>query len=297
MRAVIAGGSGLLGSALASALETQGHSVAVLTRRPTPGARDQIGWVPDGTAGTWSRHLEGAHAIVSLAGEGIADGRWTAARKRALRDSRILPTRSLVAAMRALPAPPAVFVSQSGINYYGPRGSEVITESTSAGSDFLARLCVEWEQEAELAASLTRVVVVRTSPVLSGSGGVLGKMLLPFRLGLGGPFGDGRQYMPWIHMKDWVDLMISLLTATQATGAFNATSPGPVTNREFARTLGKALRRPAFIPVPAAALRLMVGDMAEILLTGQRAVPARAEEIGFRFAFPELEGALRQLLR
>lgn len=297
MRVVLAGGSGFLGGALASALKTQRHSIAILTRRPQPGTQDQIAWVPDGTAGAWAKHLEGAEAIVNLAGEGIADRRWTAARKRALRDSRILPTRSLVVAMRQLSAPPSVFVSQSGINYYGPRGSELTTESTPAGLDFLASLCVEWEQEAEQASSMTRVVVLRTSPVLNSSGGVLGKMLLPFRLGLGGPFADGSQYMPWIHMKDWLDLVISLLATERARGAFNATAPGPVTNREFARTLGKVLSRPALIPVPAFALRMMVGELAEILLTGQRAMPSRAEEVGFRFKFPQLEGALRHLLR
>jgi len=297
VRVVLAGGSGFLGGALASTLKTQRHSIAILTRRPKPGTQDQIAWVPDGTAGAWAKHLEGAEAIVNLAGEGIADRRWTAARKRALRDSRILPTRSLVVAMRQLSAPPSVFVSQSGINYYGPRGSELTTESTPAGLDFLASLCVEWEQEAEQASSMTRVVVLRTSPVLNSSGGVLGKMLLPFRFGLGGPFGDGSQYMPWIHMQDWLDLVISLLATERARGAFNATAPGPVTNREFARTLGKVLSRPALIPVPAFALRMMVGELAEILLTGQRAMPTRAEEVGFRFKFPQLEGALRHLLR
>lgn len=296
MRVVLAGGSGFLGGALASALKAQRHSIAILTRHPTPGTQDQIAWVPDGTAGTWAKHLDGAEAIVNLAGEGIADRRWTAARKRALRDSRILPTRSLVVAMRQLSAPPSVFVSQSGINYYGPRGSELTTESTPAGSDFLAGVCVEWEQEAEQASSMTRVVVLRTSPVLNSSGGVMGKMLLPFRLGLGGRFGDGSQYMPWIHMTDWLDLVISLLATERARGAFNATAPGPVTNREFARTLGKVLGRPALIPVPAFALRVMVGELAEILLTGQRALPTRAEEVGFRFKFPQLEGALRDLL-
>jgi uncharacterized protein (TIGR01777 family) len=296
VRVVLAGGSGFLGGALASALKAQRHSIAILTRHPTPGTQDQIAWVPDGTAGTWAKHLDGAEAIVNLAGEGIADRRWTAARKRALRDSRILPTRSLVVAMRQLSAPPSVFVSQSGINYYGPRGSELTTESTPAGSDFLAGVCVEWEQEAEQASSMTRVVVLRTSPVLNSSGGVMGKMLLPFRLGLGGRFGDGSQYMPWIHMTDWLDLVISLLATERARGAFNATAPGPVTNREFARTLGKVLGRPALIPVPAFALRVMVGELAEILLTGQRALPTRAEEVGFRFKFPQLEGALRDLL-
>jgi uncharacterized protein (TIGR01777 family) len=296
VRVVLAGGSGFLGGALASALKAQRHSIAILTRHPTPGTQDQIAWVPDGTAGTWAKHLDGAEAIVNLAGEGIADRRWTAARKRALRDSRILPTRSLVVAMRQLSAPPSVFVSQSGINYYGPRGSELTTESTPAGSDFLAGVCVEWEQEAEQASSMTRVVVLRTSPVLNNSGGVMGKMLLPFRLGLGGRFGDGSQYMPWIHMTDWLDLVISLLATERARGAFNATAPGPVTNREFARTLGKVLGRPALIPVPAFALRVMVGELAEILLTGQRALPTRAEEVGFRFKFPQLEGALRDLL-
>ena len=296
MRIVLAGGSGFLGRSLDFALRKHGHSVAALTRSPKAGAPDQIAWAPDGTAGAWSKHLEGVDGIVNLAGEGIADRRWTDERKRALRNSRVLPTRSLVAAIRQLSTPPAVFVSQSGINFYGPRGNDLTTESTAAGSDFLAGLCIEWEREAEQASPMTRVALLRTSPVLAGSGGVLGKMLLPFRFGVGGPFGDGTQYMPWIHMTDWLDLVIWLLTTDRARGAFNATAPGPVTNREFARTLGKVLHRPAFLPVPAVALRVLVGELAEILLTGQRAVPARAEEMGFRFAFPHLEPALRDLI-
>ena len=296
MRIVLAGGSGFLGGALEAVLTQQGHSVALLTRSPKPETTNQIAWTPDGSAGSWVKQLTGTDAIVNLAGEGIADRRWTDERKRTLRNSRLLPTRSLVAAMRQLSPAPTVFVSQSGINFYGPRGSDLTTESTAAGSDFLAGLCVEWEQEAEQASSFTRVVTLRTSPVLSHSGGVMGKMLLPFRFGVGGPFGDGAQYMPWVHMKDWLDLVLWFLTNDRTRGAFNATAPGPVTNREFARTLGRVLHRPAFIPVPGVALRLMVGELAEILLTGQRAVPARAEEMGFRFAFPQLEPALRDLL-
>ena len=293
MRIVLAGGSGFLGRALRARLERDGHSVAVLTRSPgrTP---DAVTWTPDGTVGPWASAIAGADGIVNLAGEGIADKRWNDARRRALRDSRLLTTRSLVGALRQSPAP--VLVNASAVGYYGARADERVTESTPPGADFLSQLCVEWEREADQASATTRVALVRTGLVLHPDGGALGQMLLPFKLGAGGPMGSGTQFMPWIHLDDWVSLVLWLIESRDARGAFNGTAPAPVTNREFAGALGRALHRPAIVPAPAFALRILLGEFAESLLTGQRAVPARALEQGFTFRFGDLDGALADLL-
>jgi uncharacterized protein len=296
VRIIVAGGSGFLGRALQERLGEAGHTVLTLTRRPTSGDSTQIQWQPDGTAGPWTNALSGADAVVNLGGEGIADARWSAARKKALRESRLFSTKSLVAAMQRVSNPPPVFVSASGIGYYGDRGDEIVTEGTPAGSDFLANLCVEWEREAEQASTLARVAILRSGLVLHPSGGALARMLLPFRLGLGGRLGSGRQYLPWIHLDDWTRLAEWSLTTSAARGAFNVTAPAPATNAQFTRALGQALNRPTVIPVPAFALRLALGELADTLLTGQRAIPARAQQLGFTFRFPEIEAALRDLL-
>lgn len=296
MRILIAGGTGFLGQALQPHLRGRGHQVVVLSRRPQRRGPDQIAWTPDGTAGPWAAALDGADAVVNLAGAGIADARWSAARKATLTSSRLLPTRSLVAAIHAASAPPAL-LNASGIGYYGDRGAAIVTEDDRPGSDFLARLCVEWEHEAEQAASVTRVVVLRNGLVMGRSGGALKKMLLPFRLGVGGPLGGGAQPLPWIHLSDWLALVTWLIERADARGAFNVTAPSPATNAEFTRALGRAVRRPAFVPVPAFALRVALGELADTLLTGQRAIPARATGMGFQFRFAEIEPALRDLLR
>lgn len=296
MQIVLAGGSGFLGSALRRALVEHGDAVANLTRSPVPRAAGDVTWTPDGSAGAWARVLDDTDAVVNLAGEGIADRRWSAARKQVLRASRIAATRSLVAAILATARPPRVFVSASGVGYYGPRGDEIVTEATPAGNDFLARLCVEWEAHAARAAAATRVVLVRTGVVLDPSGGALAKMLLPAKLGVGGRLGSGAQYMPWIHRHDWIALVEWLIAGPSAEGAFNATAPEPVTNAEFARALGRAIRRPSLLPTPGIVLRLAVGEMAATLLTGQRAIPSRAIEMGFRFQYPRLDAALEEML-
>lgn len=296
MRIILAGGSGFLGSALAARCRAEGHDTRILTRSPEGMAPDQIQWQPDGTAGSWAEALNGADVIVNLAGEGIADGRWTAARKNAIRQSRLLSTRSLVTAIRRLTTPPALLVNASGVGYYGDRGAEPVTETTSAGRDFLAELCVEWEREAEQASSIARVAILRNGLVLHPSGGALARMLLPFRVGLGGRLGSGDQYLPWIHLDDWVDLVRWLMVNPDARGAFNVTAPGPVTNAAFTRALGRALHRPTIIPVPVFALRLLFGELADTLLTGQRAIPLRAQEMGFPFRFAHIDDALRDLL-
>jgi uncharacterized protein (TIGR01777 family) len=296
VRIIVAGGSGFLGRALQKRLGEGGHTVLTLTRRPKPGDSTHILWQPDGTVGPWAEALNGVDAVINLAGEGIADGRWSAARKKALRDSRLLPTRSLVAAFQRMSRPPSTLVSASGVDYYGDRGDEIVTEATPSGADFLATLCVEWEREAEQASPIARVAMLRSGVVLHATGGALARMLLPFRLGLGGRLGSGRQYLPWIHRDDWTRLVEWILATATCRGAFNATAPNPATNAAFTRGLGQALRRPAVVPIPALALRVALGELAGVLLSSKRAIPARAQEMGFEFRFPEIESALSQLL-
>ena len=297
MRIVIGGGTGFLGGALAAALRAGGHDVVVLTRQTGTLPPGLASWTPDGTARAWARVVDGADAVINLAGAPLDEKRWTEPRKRVLVESRVLATRSLARAIAAAGRPPALFLSSSAVGYYGPRGEEPVTESDAAGADFLARLVVQWEAEATTATSGTRVVLLRSGIVLAPDGGALARMLLPFRLGLGGPFGSGRQYMSWIHRQDWIDLARWLLTS-DARGPINATAPAPETNEAFAATLGRVLRRPHVLRAPAFALRLALGEMADAaLLAGQRVVPARAQALGFRFAWPALEAALRDLLR
>jgi uncharacterized protein len=297
MKVVVAGGSGFLGNALRSALLADGHAVANLTRRATPSAPDDVTWTPDGTSDGWARVVDDADAVVNLAGTGIADSRWNEARKNAILTSRLLATRSIVSAIARASTSPRVLVNASAIGYYGPRDDRIVTEVTPPGGDFLAGVCVQWEREAEQASTYTRVAVVRTGLVLHPEGGALARMLLPFKLGGGGPIGTGDQYMPWIHRDDWIDMVRWLISEPRARGAFNASAPEPVTNAEFAQTLGRVLHRPAVVPLPAFALKLLFGEMADLLLTGQRAIPSRALEMGFKFRFSKVQEALHDLLR
>lgn len=295
MQIVIAGGSGFLGRALAASLLRDGHDAIVLTRRPRAGASAERSWTPDGTVGPWASALAGTDAVVNLAGEGIADRRWTRARKAALFDSRLNATTSLARAIVDMPSPPATFLSASGVGYYGPTGDEPITEEAPAGGDFLGRLAAAWEAAAAPAAVRTRVVLLRTGLVL-GREGALAQMLLPFKLGLGGRLGSGRQWMPWIHVDDWVGLVRMLLEDTQAAGPFNLSAPHPVTNADFTKALGRVLRRPTVLPVPAFALRLALGELSSALLTGQRAVPTKALARGYRFRHERIDGAVAAAL-
>ena len=297
MRIVIAGGTGFLGRPLASALARHDHRVTILTRRRGPLPAGHVSWSPDGAAGPWASVVDGADAVVNLAGASIAHGRWTADRKRELRDSRVLATRSLVAALHAASARPGVLVSGSGVGYYGARGAEEISEGEPASRDFFGGLAAAWEQEAEAAGTAgVRVVVLRTGPVLARDGGMLGRLLLPFRLGVGGVLGSGEQYLPWIHRRDWIDLVRWSLLSSAVNGTLNAAAPEPVTNREFTETLATVLGRPHLMRVPPFALRLALGELADTVLTGQRAVPRRALSLGFHFRWPTLEPALRHLL-
>ena len=301
MRILITGGRGFLGQLLADALTRDGYDVVALTRDKTAkpgGAARAATWVPDGTVGSWSPIVDGAAGVVNLAGESIAGRRWSSRHKARIRESRVLATRSIVGAINAAASKPAVFVSGSAVGYYGPHGAERVTEDTPAGRDFLGQVAAEWEAEAANVRAQVRLVLIRTGIVLHRRGGALPEMLPPFWFGAGGPVGTGRQYWPWIHWQDWVDLVRFAIRTTAATGPINATAPNPVTNREFARALGRAIHRPAFMPAPAFALRLMLGEMADpLLLSGQRAVPAAAERLGFRFGHPNLDETLKSLLQ
>jgi uncharacterized protein (TIGR01777 family) len=300
MKIVIAGGSGFLGRPLAAALAADGHDIVTLSRgAAATGAQARtraVAWTPDGSIGPWAAEIDGAGAVVNLAGESIAGKRWTAEQKRRILDSRVLATRSLVAAIAGARTPPAVLVSGSAVGYYGPRGDEKIPEDTPPGSDFLANVCVQWEGEAARAKAATRVVLLRTGLALERDGGALPQMLPPFQFGAGGPVGSGRQFWPWIHRADWIALVQWAIRTPAVAGAINGTAPNPVTNAEFARALGRAMHRPAFMPAPAFALKLLLGEMADaLLLSGQRAVPERPEQLGFTFRYSRLDEALSAL--
>ena len=298
MHVLITGGTGFIGLELVASLRGDGHAVSVLTR-DTDAARQRL---PAGVAVVSDlAALGGVDAVVNLAGQNLGAQRWTEARKLAFRESRIGLTHRLVDWMEGLAQRPAVFVSGSAIGWYGPRGDEPLTEASTHGDDFSARLCLDWEAAAQKAEALgVRVCRLRTGIVLGRSGpaggGALAQMLPAFRLGGGGPMGSGRQWMSWIHIADHVALMRWLIDTVAAQGAYNGTAPEPVTNAEFARTLGAALRRPAVLPMPGFALRLIVGEMAEILLSGQRVLPQRSLDQGFRFRFPTLAAALADVL-
>ena len=295
MHVLVTGGSGFIGRALCSALRAAGHSVTVLSRQPARHAAALSGVrLIDAL-----REAEGVDAVINLAGEPLAAGRWNDHRKQVFRDSRIGTTRALVDWMRTLPAKPRVLISGSAIGYYGPRDATPLDEGAAPGADFAATLCRDWEAEAGKAVALgLRVATVRIGIVLGRDGGALAKMLTPFRLGVGGPMGDGQQQMSWISREDLVRLLLWLLDNEQASGAYNATAPQPVTNREFSQTLARVLRRPAVMTTPAFALKLMFGEMAEaLLLSGQRVIPARAEQEGFAFHHRDLASALQQLQR
>ena len=298
MRIVIAGGSGFLGRPLAEACRADGHLVTILTRAGHTNQPGLVAWTPDGRSGPWATVLHQADAVINLAGASIAGARWTTKRKALLRASRLLATRSLVEAIAQQPKPPSVFLSGSAVGYYGPHGEEPVTEDTPKGSDFLAELAAAWEDAAApVTRAGVRLVWLRTGLALAPDGGVLGRMLLPYRLGLGGRLGSGRQYVPWIHKRDWIDLVRWALVTPALEGAVNVSAPEPVPNATFGATLARLLHRPFVAHVPAFALRTGLGELAEALLTGQRARPERALGGGFTFRWPSLEPALRDLLK
>ena len=292
MNVVVAGGTGFLGSALVERLRHAGHRVRILTRQTR--RADDVAWVPDGSVKSWASVLDDADAVINLAGESIAGGRWTEARKARIRDSRIRATRSLVGAIQQAARRPAVFLSGSAVGYYGPHDEEPLTEESPAGNDFLATVCRDWETEALRAAGTTRVVLLRTGLVLERDGGALPQMALPFRLFAGGPAGSGRQFYSWIHRDDWIGMVMWAIDVGSVSGPLNVTAPAPLSNRDFARTLGRVLHRPSFMPAPAFALRIVLGEMADgLLLSGQRVLPELAQSQGYSFKYPALEPALR----
>lgn len=293
---MIAGGTGWLGSAVGPALVADGHEVAILTRSARPPGRGMRYLTWDGrTLGPWASEIDGAGAVINLAGESIAGGRWTETRKQALRASRIEPTRTLVAAIARATHRPAVLANVSAVGYYGDRGDAVVTEKDPPGEDFLARLVVDWEAAAREA--LTRVTQLRLGIVIGPGSEAIQRMALPFRLFVGGPIGSGRQWLSWVHRDDVVGMFRFVLTHPELEGPINVTAPEPVRNRDFARCLGHVLHRPAWLPVPAAALRLAVGELAEALLGGQRVLPARASAAGYAFNYPTLLPALEVSVR
>jgi uncharacterized protein (TIGR01777 family) len=299
MRIAVTGATGLIGARLVRELADRGDTVTVLSRAPGRAREalgvEAVGWEPQDAAAP-AEALSGRDAVVHLAGENIAQ-RWSEEAKRRIRDSREVGTRNLVAGLRAADPRPRVLVSVSAVGYYGSRADEELDESAPPGTGFLAEVCVAWEREARAAAELgVRVATPRNGVVLDATGGALAKMLPPFRLGVGGPVAGGRQWVPWIHAEDAVGMMVAALDDERWSGPFNAVGPTPVTNREFSHALGRALRRPALAPVPALAVRLLYGDMAELVCDGQRALPGRARELSYAYRHPQLDEALRSAL-
>jgi len=296
MKVVLTGATGLIGARLVRALRERGDEVTVLSRDPGRAAAglggvDAVGWsMLDEPAPAVA--LAGRDAVVHLAGENVAQ-RWSAPARERIEASRVTGTRNLVAGLRAADPRPAALISASAVGYYGEHGDERVPESTPPGDGFLAAVCVGWEREATAASELgVRVACLRTGVVLDAGGGALARMLPFFRLGVGGPVAGGDQYLPWIHVDDVVGMYAAAVGDERWDGAFNACAPEPVTNREFSKALGRALHRPAFAPVPGLAVRALYGDMAEIVTTGQRAVPERALALGHAFAQPDLDAAL-----
>ncbi len=299
MHVCVTGATGFIGRALVPALQRGGHTVVAWARsdaRARLGADIETVTAASGLAGMTAA-LERCDAVVNLAGEPLLGRRWTAARRATLRGSRVGLTAALVRALEAARTRPRVLVSGSAVGYYGDRRDEILTEDSTRGSGFLADLCRDWEDEARKAEALgVRVVLLRTGVVLGRDGGALAQMLPPFRLGVGGPIGSGRQYLPWIHLHDLVAIVVAALTDDRMRGPVNGVGPEPVTSRDFARALGRALRRPAILPTPALALRVIFGQAAEVMLASQRVVPAALERLSFSFAFPTLDAALADAL-
>ena len=297
MRVAVSGSTGLVGSEVTASLSAAGHEVVRIVRRvPAPGEK-AVRWDPE-KGEVDAAGLEGLDAVVHLAGENIASGRWTAARKAAIRDSRAKGTLLLCDTLAGLARPPMTLVCASAIGFYGDRGAEVLTEESPPGTGYLSEVCREWEAATAAAARKgIRVISLRIGVVLSPRGGALSRMLPPFRAGLGGVIGNGRQYVSWIALDDLVGVVLHALRSGELCGPVNAVAPVPVTNREFTEALGKVLSRPTLLPVPAFALRLALGEMADaLLLASARVAPRRLEETGYRFRFPELPAALRHLL-
>ncbi len=301
MGVIVTGGSGLIGRALVEHLAKDGHELIVLSRNP-----DAVKNLPKGvsaeewdgkTAQGWGKVVNSADAIVNLAGATISE-RWSDAHKREIRKSRVNAGKAIVEAVKAAEQKPRVVIQASAVGYYGPRGAEEITEDSTAGSDFLASVCKDWEAStAELDGMGIRRAIIRTGVVLDQHGGALPRMVTPVKMFVGGPLGSGKQYFPWIHLQDEVAAITWLIDNPNARGVYNLSAPRPLTNREFTQAIGKVLGRPTLMPVPAFAMQAMFGEMATLLLDGQREMPARLVKEGFKFKFTDAEAALRDVLK
>ena len=302
MKIVITGGTGFIGRALCATLIQGGHRVIVLTRqsgqvRHRPELPVQAVEWNARDSGPWEQVLEGADAVINLAGASIADARWTDVRKQLITDSRILTTRLLVKAFSRWSSKPATFISASGIGYYGATDDRRLDEGAARGEGFLADLCLGWESEALRAAEFgARVVTLRTGMVLEQDGGALSKMLFPFRFFAGGPIMPGNQWVSWIHRRDHIGLIQWVLNTSTVSGPINAVAPEPVTMKTFCEVLGQVLHRPSWLPVPRFALNVLLGELSTLMTTGQRVIPAKAMAGGYRFQYPTLEPALQAIL-
>lgn len=297
MKVLISGASGLVGTAVADALRKEGHTVARFVRPGGNALPGDVCWDP--TSGTVdAAAMQGADAVICLSGASVGEGRWSAARKKVLRDSRVDTTRVLADSLGRLHQKPHVFIAASAIGYYGSRGDEILTESSAAGNDFIALLAREWESESMRAESAgIRTVILRFAVILSPKGGALARMVLPFKLGAGGRLGSGKQWMSWVALDDVVQIIRGAIADERMRGPVNVAAPGPVQNEEFTRILAKVLHRPAIFPAPAFALRIALGEMADsLLLASQRVIPEKLRAAGYQFRFENLEAALRALL-
>ena len=297
-RILVTGGTGFIGQALCPVLLEKGYSLTVLSRQPSSHVQALCGRVEAvSNLQSLSGH-SGFDAVINLAGEGIADKRWSEKRKQALRDSRVALTATLADVIKTWPKPPEVVVSGSAVGFYGDQGSNPVTESTAPVDEFTHRMCRDWENQAlTLEGDQTRICLSRTGIVVGPGGGFLKPMLLPFKLGLGGRIGGGQQFMPWVHRDDVVTALIWMLETPSASGAYNVVSPSPVTNRQFTSELAGVLRRPAVFPVPSAVLKVALGEMARLLLTGQQALPNKLTDEGFVFRYEDLAPALKDATR
>jgi uncharacterized protein (TIGR01777 family) len=302
MRVVIPGGSGMLGRRLAADLAGDSYEVILLSRAP-----ERVGGLPSGvkverwdgrTADGWGHLADGSAAIINLAGESLAGGRWTDARKRKVVQSRTNAGAAVVEAVKAATAKPALVIQVSGVGYYGAHGEEELTEGDEPGGDFGAKVCVQWEAaSAPVEAFGVRRAVIRTGVVLAPEAIALQRLMLPYRFFVGGRLGNGRQWFSWIHIADYVAGVRFLMDRADASGIFNLSAPEPLTNADLGKALGRAMGRPSWMPIPAAAMRLLFGEMSSVLLDGQRVIPGRLTEMDFRFRFPDVESALKDLVR
>ena len=294
MKVIVTGSTGMVGTDLCAQLQAEGHEVGRLVRRPAA-VDNEIQWNPaDGTIE--ADQLEGCDAIIHLAGENIAGQRWNDAFKSKIRDSRVKGTRLLAEAVARLNSPPSVVVCASAIGYYGDRGEELMLEDSLPGDDFLANVCQEWERAADpLRSRGIRTVHLRIGVILSSKGGALAKMLFPFKMGVGGVIGDGRQYMSWVSLDDVIGAVLHCVNRTDLQGPVNGTSPNPATNREFTKTFGKVLNRPALLPMPAFVAKLAFGEMGQaLMLASTRVVPKKLQDTGYQFRYSNLENAIQQ---